>query len=86
MSQQNRRKLEPTPALIPFGKHVVELRKKKGLSQEDLAGLCQLDRTYISGIENGKRNISLTNVFKLANALGIKPKVLLDYSEAGETL
>lgn len=84
MSQRDGRKLAPIPVLVPFGKHIAELRKKKGLSQEDLAGLCQLDRTYISGIENGKRNISLTNVFKLAKALEIKPKALFEYPGVGE--
>ncbi len=56
------------------------------MSQEDLAGICQLDRTYISGIENGKRNVSLTNIFKIAQALGVKPKVLFDYPGVGETV
>lgn len=80
------RKLEPIPVLVPFGRHIAELRKKKNppLSQEDLSGLCELDRTYISGIENGKRNVSLTNVFKLAEALDVKPKELLDYPGAGK--
>lgn len=71
---------EPNPALIPFGKHVAKLRKSLGISQEELSGRCGLDRTYISGIERGKRNLSLTNVFKLAKALDVAPKVLLDYS------
>lgn len=80
------RKLEPNPLLIPFGRHIAELRKKKSppLSQEDLSELCELDRTYISGIENGKRNVSLTNVFKLAKALEVNPKELLDYPGAGK--
>ena len=80
------RKLKPIPVLIPFGRHVAHLRKKMDppLSQEDLSGLCELDRTYISGIENGKRNVSLTNIFRLAKALGIMPKELLDYPGAGK--
>jgi transcriptional regulator with XRE-family HTH domain len=73
----------PIQELIPFGKNIVRLRKESTppLSQEDLAGLCELDRTYISGIENGKRNIPLTTLFKLAKAFNLKPKELLDYPE-----
>ena len=47
------------------------------MSQENLAHLCELDRTYISGIERGKRNLSLINIFKIANALDIQPFNLL---------
>jgi DNA-binding Xre family transcriptional regulator len=81
------RKLEPNPVLVPFGKHIVALRKRMDppLSQEDLSGLCELDRTYISGIENGKRNVSLSNLFRLAQALGVEPKELLDYPHAGQS-
>lgn len=75
----------PNHALIPFGQHVAKLRKNLGISQEELSGRCGLDRTYISGIERGKRNLSLTNVFKLAKALDVAPKVLLDYPEEDVT-
>lgn len=59
-----------------FGERVRELRKQKGLSQEDLALACDLDRTYIGGVERGERNISLVNIHKLANALGVSPREL----------
>jgi transcriptional regulator with XRE-family HTH domain len=79
-------KLGPNPLLVPFGRYIAKLRKQRNppLSQEDLSELCELDRTYISGIENGKRNVSLTNIFRLARAFGVKPKELLDYPSAGE--
>ena len=48
--------------LVCFGKKVKELRKQKGLSQEALALLCDLDRTYIGGVERGERNIGLINI------------------------
>ncbi len=56
--------------LIRFGRRVRELRKAKGLSQEDFAAECGLDRTYISGIERGRRNVSLINVRAIARGLG----------------
>jgi len=54
-----------------FGRRVRELRKAKGLSQEAFADECSLDRTYISGIERGKRNVALRNIEVIARALGI---------------
>ena len=50
--------------LVSFGKKVKELRKQRKLSQEALALLCELDRSYISGVERGERNISLINIYK----------------------
>lgn len=54
-----------------FGQRVRELRKAKDLSQEAFAAECGLDRTYISGIERGRRNVSLRNIEVIAKALGI---------------
>lgn len=54
-----------------FGQRVREMRKAKGLSQEAFAVECGLDRTYISGIERGRRNVSLRNIELIAKALGI---------------
>jgi len=60
-----------------FGDKVRELRMKRGLSQEQLAELSGLHRTYISSLELGKRNVSLINIFALAKALGVTPDKLL---------
>lgn len=65
--------------LAPFGLHVKKLRLERDLSQEELAALCSLDRTYISGIERGLRNVSLINIFRLAVALNISPSELLKF-------
>lgn len=56
-----------------FGKNLRRHRMEKNLSQERLAELCDLHRTYISDIERGQRNISLGNIEKIATALSIKP-------------
>lgn len=54
-----------------FGARVRELRKAMGLSQEAFADKCHLDRTYISGIERGNRNVAIRNVEVIAKALGV---------------
>jgi transcriptional regulator with XRE-family HTH domain len=56
---------------IRFGRRLRELRLEKGWSQETLANLAEIDRTYIPGIESGKRNVSLVVIEKLANVFGI---------------
>lgn len=55
--------------LVEFGKNVRELRKIKGLSQEELAFRAELHRTYIGMIERAEKNITLLNIQKIANAL-----------------
>lgn len=65
-------------ALLLFGLRVRELRSEKAISQEELAALTELDRTYISGIERGKRNLSLKNILKIASALNVTASQLLN--------
>lgn len=60
-----------------FGKNVRELRQKKGLSQEKLAEIAGLHRTYIGMIERAEKNITLLNVDKIAKALNVLPSELL---------
>lgn len=57
---------------VRFGKAVRHQRNRKGLSQEAFADLCELDRTYIGGIERGERNVALGNIEKIASALGLR--------------
>jgi transcriptional regulator with XRE-family HTH domain len=59
-----------------FGQRVRELRTAKGFSQETLALACDLDRTYIGGIERGERNVSIVNVQRIATALGVPVREL----------
>jgi transcriptional regulator with XRE-family HTH domain len=51
---------------IRFGKAVRSRRQKLGVSQEEFADMCGLDRTYIGGIERGERNLSLVNIERIA--------------------
>lgn len=60
------------PHLVKFGSHLRKLRVELGYSsQEALADACDLDRTYISGIERGERNVSLINLIVIAKTLGV---------------
>ncbi|GLX66803.1 helix-turn-helix domain-containing protein [Paenibacillus glycanilyticus] len=59
-----------------FGQRVKELRARSGMSQELLAHRCGLDRTYISGVERGERNLSLVNMEKIASALQVSIKYM----------
>jgi transcriptional regulator with XRE-family HTH domain len=62
-----------SPAHAAFGGAVRGIRDERGISQEALALECGIDRTYISGIERGVRNPSLTNILKIAAALAVRP-------------
>lgn len=64
---------------IKFGKQVALLRHKKGLSQEKLSFLCNLNRTYIGEIERGEKSASLIVISKIAKGLNINLKTLFDY-------
>lgn len=63
--------------LIKFGERVREIRKEKGLSQEELAHKADLHRTYIGMIERAEKNITLINIEKIANALEVDIKEVL---------
>lgn len=64
--------------LIKFGERVRKIRKEKGLSQEELAHKADLHRTYIGMIERAEKNITLINIEKIANALEVDLKKLLE--------
>lgn len=65
--------------LAKFGQRVREERFKQGLSQEQLAELAGVHRTYIGMIERAEKNITLENIEKVANALKLKPEELLRF-------
>lgn len=60
-----------------FGLVLKKYRNLAGISQEELAASCELDRTFISLLERGKRNATLVTIFKISNSLKIKPSELI---------
>ena len=67
-----------------FGRAVRAKRLERQLSQEELAHLSDLHRTYIGSIERGQRNVSLLNIIKMAKALSINPSELLECFDKNE--
>lgn len=63
---------------IDFGLQVKRTREACGMSQEQLARLAKIHRTYLSGVETGTRNPTLEVVERLAKALGVRPALLLE--------
>jgi len=67
-----------TNILKRFGLNVRQIRRLKGLSQEELAFRANVHRTYIGMIERAEKNITLVNIEKIANALEVNIKELFD--------
>jgi transcriptional regulator with XRE-family HTH domain len=66
--------------ILNLGVHVRQLREKKNMSQQDLANDCAIPKSQIARIERAKINTTVRTLIKLANALEIEPKELLDFS------
>lgn len=66
--------------LIGFGERVKQFRKEKGISQEELSFRAGLHRTYIGMIERAEKNITLVNIEKIANALEVTVKELMNFA------
>ena len=64
-----------------LGTNVRALRIERKLTQEQLADLCDLHRTYVGAIERGDRNVSLKNIVITAQALNVEPSELLLYKK-----
>ncbi len=69
--------IDKTDPRVLFGRHLAELRRRAGMSQEALALESGLARSYLGGVERGQRNIALLNICRLATALSVRPSELL---------
>lgn len=63
------------PLLVDFGECVRRHRIERGYSQEAFADLCEIDRSYMGGVERGERNLSLVNIARIIQALELEPSV-----------
>jgi len=70
------RNVKKTDPRIVFGRRLAALRKERGWSQEQLALESGLARSYLGGVERGQRNISLLNIYRLAESMAISPAAL----------
>jgi transcriptional regulator with XRE-family HTH domain len=68
---------------VAFGLAVQKLRQAAGISQEKLAMMCGIHRTYIGTVERGQRNISIQNMAKIATALRVPLSRLIQAMESG---
>lgn len=66
---------------VKFGKACREYREKMNISQEKFALSIGMDRTYYSSVESGKRNLSIQNIKKIADGLGISISELMEKAE-----
>jgi transcriptional regulator with XRE-family HTH domain len=62
----------------PFGERLRALRTARGLSQEKLCVMMKVNRNFVTSVENGKQNICLDNILKLARALKVSPAEFFD--------
>lgn len=70
--------MKKEPILLRFAKNVQETRKAQQLSQEQLAGIAGVHRTYVGMIERAEKNITLCNMEKIAKALNVSISKLLE--------
>lgn len=70
--------MKATPTRKQLGKKIRQIRKKQGISQEELGFKSGLHRTYIGAIERAEQNVSIDNLHKIAKALKVPPKDLLE--------
>jgi transcriptional regulator with XRE-family HTH domain len=74
---------KPSDPRVAFGRAIRRLRLRQGLSQEKLAELADIHRTYMGDVERGTRNIALVNMSKIAQALGLPlSRVMLEMEQA----
>jgi len=64
--------------LKSIGRKIAQERVRQKLTQEDLAGMAEIDRSFLSYIENGRNNFSVEMLLKLSKVLNIRPSILFD--------
>lgn len=69
---------------VVFGNRIRELRTETGLSQEKFALKIGMDRTYYASVESGRRNISLINIEKIAEGLGVSLSELFAFNKEND--
>lgn len=72
------KKLNYLPARLRFARNLRRARESRNLSQEALADVAGLHRTYVGSVERGERNISIDNIERLANAVGLSAAAMLE--------
>ncbi|MBH2783125.1 helix-turn-helix domain-containing protein [Serratia marcescens] len=75
------KKINPSITRRIFAYNIKRLREEQGLSQEALADLAGLHRTYVGSVEREERNISIDNIERIALALNVSPASLLEKSQ-----
>lgn len=65
--------------IINLGMHIRRLRENKSISQQNLADICNMPKTSIGRVERGEVSVTIKTLIKIANALEIEPKELLDF-------
>lgn len=71
---------------LNLGDHIRTLRQEQNLSQYDFSSMINLDRTYLIGIEKGRRNVSVDNLCKIAQGLGITLSELCEGVDEAESV
>lgn len=66
--------------LVKLGIHIRQIRERKNLSQQNLADICDLPKTTIGRVERAEMNTTIKTLVKIANALELEPKELLNFS------
>lgn len=69
------------PKLVALGEAIRKIRQTKKISQENLALLAEVDRSYVGRVERGDNNVAILTLAKLANALGISLEILMNEAQ-----